>query len=122
MPWILALDHTTSLCARILCSSLVCLLDCVSWIENGSVETVWNSTVEFFCRNIFGFAKTVFFVTKIPYVAIFYCLGCLVDWLRFGMTLRDVCQYDFLKVALALVGYEPWMCSKLCFTKTEWVQ
>ena len=47
--------HTTSLCARIhlLCSSLcVC---CVSWIENGSVGTVWNSTVEFFCLEIFGF-------------------------------------------------------------------
>ena len=41
-----------------------------------------NSTVGKICREFFGFgAKFVFFWGKIPYVAIFYCLGWLVGWL-----------------------------------------
>ena len=76
------LDHTTSLCARIhaLCSPL-----CARLLSLGSRTQEpfsWNGLefrIDFFCREIFGFgAKNHFFLPKIPYVAIFYCL---VGWL-----------------------------------------
>jgi len=57
----------------------------------------------FFPREFFWFwAKNCFSPQKIPYVAILYCLGWLVVWLWFRTTFRDVCQYDFLTVALRL--------------------
>jgi len=55
-----------------------------------------NSTVAKICREFFGFGAK----KKIPYVAIFYCLGWLVGWLRFGTTFSDVCHQKKIRVPL----------------------
>jgi len=51
-----------------------------------------------------------------------------------GCVVKCVSQHDQLHIWLchrktaqewrnrSLVGHEPWMCNKMCFTKTEWVQ
>ena len=76
-----ALDHS----GRFVCSiSPPCVL--LSLDSRRGWKCSWtdglNSTFAKICRDFFGFgAKTRFFPKKIPYVAIFYCVGWLVDWL-----------------------------------------
>jgi len=66
------------------------------------VDDGLNSTVAKFATIFFGFGpESFFFWTKIPCVAIFYCLGWLVGWLRFGTTFRDVCHPKKITVPLA---------------------
>jgi len=65
---------------------------CVSWFEVGNIRgRRFESPGCKFCRDFFGFgAKNHFFWTKIPYVAILYCLGWLVGWLWLVTTLKPV--------------------------------
>jgi len=57
------------------------------------VDGRFEFPVAIICSGFFSFgAINRFFWKKIPYVAIFYCLGWLVGWLWFGTTFSDVCH------------------------------
>jgi len=66
---------------------------CVSWFD---VENVCGTTVRFHYWKYAIFLglepKSGCMGLKIPYVAIFYCLGWLISWLWFGTTFRHVCH------------------------------
>ena len=65
------------------------------------VDGRFEFPVAIICSGFFSFgAINRFFWKKIPYVAIFYCLGWLVGWLLFG-TFRDVRHLKKLAVTLA---------------------
>jgi len=95
-----ALNHN----GRFVCSlSPPCVL--LSLDSRWGWKCSWTDGLKFtvakFCCQCFGFgAKTRFCWKKIPYLAIFYCLGWLVGWLNFGISFSDVCHPKKITIPL----------------------